>query len=356
MGRECMLIKRTTNDGANDFATVYRPCTVDEVVGQEVNKKLIKNNLSKGTTPHCMLFTGPPGCGKTTVARVVALGLNCESVLEGSTDKPCLVCNSCVAILNQNNIDVTEVNVGRSGGKDAVDKITQSLAYSPLDNRSKTIIFDEAQKLTPAAQDLLLKPMEDGYEHVYFIFCTNEPEKLKKTFLDRCRKIHFGTLSNGLLVEMLKNICDYEGVTYDVEIINYIVEVAKGVPRVAIERLKLVIDEASWNLDAVKLLLISQSIDEDSPNIMEIGKLLTRGKFKEVLKVLKLLKNVPEETIRIATAGFFINKLKWCKLLTEANKLSGALDILTVPILMSGKPAHHVLVNNFYKVCRIMRG
>jgi len=350
-----MLIKRETSNGANDLITVYRPCTVEEFEGQEVNKKLIKNNLAKGTTPHSLLFTGPAGCGKTTAARIIALGLQCEES-ETSTETPCLKCQSCKTTLNQNNLDVIEINVGKSGGKDAVDKITKSLAYSPLASKYKVLIFDEAQKLTPAAQDLLLKEIEDGYDHVYFIFCTNEPEKLKKTFSDRNRSMHFGHLSDTLLIAMLTNICDYEGAKYDGNIIKYIVSVSKGTPRVAISYLDIVIDEASWDLDSIKSLLINQSIDEDNPNIMEIGKLLTSGRFKEVLKTLKNLKNIPEETVRIATAGFFTNKLTWCKTLEQGDRISATLDIMTKPILMSGKPAYHVLVNNFYKVCKIMKG
>jgi len=83
-----MLIRRVTNNGANDLITVYRPCTIDEMIGQETSKKIIKNNLEKNTTPHSLLFTGPPGCGKTTAARIVALGLNCEST-GTSTATPC---------------------------------------------------------------------------------------------------------------------------------------------------------------------------------------------------------------------------------------------------------------------------
>ena len=107
-----MLIKRTMTSGANDLNTVYRPCTVQEVIGQDINKKIIESGLRNGSLPHSLLFTGPAGCGKTTMARIIALGLNCRAHVE-STDKPCLDCTCCKATLDQKNLDVIEINVGK---------------------------------------------------------------------------------------------------------------------------------------------------------------------------------------------------------------------------------------------------
>lgn len=349
-----MLTKRITEGGANDLITVYRPCLIDEMVGQEINKKLIRSNLEQYTSPHTLLFTGPAGCGKTTAARIIALGLNCEEA-EGSTSTPCLSCDICKATLNDSNMDVMEINVGKSGGKDAVDKITDTLSFNPMISRHKVIIFDEAHKLTSAAQDLLLKEVENGYSHVYFIFCTNEPEKLKTTFIDRCTSMHFGPLDTKLIVDMLVNICEFEGESFDRSILKYIAESAKGTPRRAIGFLKKVVDEGSWEKEKVQELLQNILLDEDNPNIMEIGKAIMNGSFKDCLKIMKKLKNMPEESIRIATAGFFTNKLSWAKSYEQADQYSAILDFMTVPILMTGKPAYHILVNNFYKASKIMR-
>lgn len=348
-----MLIRRTTDGGADDLITVYRPCTIDEIVGQDINKKVIKNSIKAGSLPHSLLFTGPPGCGKTTAARIIALRLNCENP-KGAD--PCLECDTCVATLSQSLYpDVIEINVGKSGGKDAVDKITANLGYSPSFCKNKVLIFDEAHKLTPAAQDLLLKEIEDGYANVYFIFCTNEPDKLKNTFVDRNTSMNFSPLSSDLIVELLKNICEYEAAPYTEPILEYIAEAAKGTPRKSIKFLKKVIDEESWDLKRVKKLLEDVIVDEDDVNIMEIGKQITKGSFKGSLSALKGLKTVPEETIRIATAGFFTNKLSWCKKYEEADKYSAILDIMTEPLFMTGKPAYHKLVNYFYKASKIMR-
>jgi len=88
---------------------------------------------------------------------------------------------------------------------------------------------------------------------------------------------------------------------------------------------------------------------------MDIGKAILMGKFKDTLVIMKKLKNIPEEQIRIAIAGFFTSKLSWAKTFVEADKYSAILDFMTVPLFMSGKPAYHILINNFYKSCKIMR-
>lgn len=348
-----MLVKRTTYHGANDLITVFRPCKVDEIVGQEINKRLLSKGLCNNSLPHSLLFTGPPGAGKTTAARIVALGLNCTKT-EKSTIDPCLECDVCKSILNYSNIDVMEINVGKSGGKDAVTKVINDLPFGANFSRSKVIIFDEAQQLTSAAQDLLLKEIEDGYEHVYFIFCTNEPEKLKPTLLDRTTSMHFGSISDENISDLLKNICEFEGIIPDDNVLNYIIELSKGIPRKAIKSLKKVIDEDSWGISEVKNLLSNELIDEEDPNIIDIYKCLSRGSFKDSLSTLKKLKNIHEDQIRMAVAGCFTNRLKGAKSYSQGDKFSAVLDIITQPIYQTGKPAHHVLVNYFYKVSKIM--
>lgn len=350
-----MLIKRTMTSGANDLNTVYRPCTVQEVIGQDINKKIIENGLCSGSLPHSLLFTGPAGCGKTTMARIIALGLNCKES-EGSTDKPCLGCVCCKATLDQKNLDVIEINVGKDGGKAAVNKVVSDLSFSPLLGRCKVLIFDEAHELTKSAQDLLLKVIEDGFSHVYFIFCTNAPATLIEAFGTRVTTMYFDRMPDVEVLGVLTNICDFEGIPYKQPVLDYIVEFSGGVPRNAIKYLKQVFDEQSWDLGTVKTMLTGHMLDEDSPDLMEIGKALKSGTFKSALGLLNKVKNVPEETIRAALAGFFVNQLKWAKTITEGDKLSAALDILTIPIYLKGRSGHHVLVNYMYKVTRIMKG
>jgi DNA polymerase-3 subunit gamma/tau len=232
-----MLVRRESRTGANELHTIFRPCTVSEMLGNKTNVNMIKKGLDNNTLSHTFLFTGDAGCGKTTMARLIALSLNCEQSDE-PTSTPCLKCNSCKSILNHNSVDVIEINVGRSGGKDAVDNVVKDLPSSPFSAKHKVIIFDEAHKLTTAAQDLLLKVIEDGFSYVYFIFATNHPEKLSDAFMTRCNVMHFGRISKDLIAGLLKNVAEFEAMEYKVEVLDYIAEESRGVPRNALVWLK----------------------------------------------------------------------------------------------------------------------
>lgn len=348
-----MLIRRETKYGSNSFLTVYRPCTIEEFIGSSSVKTLVANYLQKGNLPHILLLTGEAGLGKTTLARIIALSLNCEN---SQNNTPCLVCSSCVSIFNSNNIDVHEINVGSNSGKDAVDGLVSDLSSAPFSSKYKILIFDEAHRLSSAAQALLLKKMEDCYSHVYIIFCTNEPEKLTSKssdddpFLDRCKILHLDVLSNHEIMSLLENVAQFEGVAYTKDILEYICDLSKGVPRKALNFLDSVITEGSWNIKNVKSLLTGIIIDEDDVEIIELSKLLIKRDFSTSCSMFeKLVKKYPVESIRVAVCGFFVGCLKRSSIKTGKN-ISNALTYLTVPIYITGKPAEHLFFNIMFKV------
>lgn len=362
-----MLVKRESNTGANDLHTVFRPCTLDEVFGNRTNINILKHGLSSGNLSHCFLFTGDAGCGKTTVAKVLALGIQCEAFAGGvpgktMTSTPCLHvdhkmpndkkswCQSCRSIINDNSIDVQEINVGATGGKDAVDKIVNNLPSAPFNSRHKVVIFDEAHKLTPAAQDLLLKVIETGFSYVYFIFCTNHPEKLSDAFITRCNVMHFGRISKDLIGVMLKNVAEFEAMSYTQEALDYIAEESAGVPRSALVWLKQINDEASWSNDSVKEI-IGISLCIDDPEIIEISKVLLKGHFKSAVSMYDKIKSKNQaEGIRIGVTGYMVGCLKRTKKVRDARKFSAMLDFLTIPIYEQGKLADHKFINYMFKI------
>jgi DNA polymerase III subunit gamma/tau len=248
-----MLVRRDSSFGANDIHLSYRPYLVDEMLGNDVNRNIVKNYLESKKVPHTQLFIGDPGCGKTTMARIVSLGLNCEK--NGVGPNPCLQCGACKSIMSESNLDVKEINVGQTGGKDYVSAIVNDLPFAPFYARHKVIIFDEAHMLTDAAKNLLLKPTEGKYKHVYFMFCTNHPEKLmtkkrgseeEDAFLSRCSVLKFGKLEKNLVEQLLTNVCEFEGIDYKSEVIKLITEECKGVPRTALILLSKICAEGSW--------------------------------------------------------------------------------------------------------------
>jgi DNA polymerase-3 subunit gamma/tau len=332
---------------------------VDEILGNSTNVNIIKKGLDKGTLSHTLLFTGDPGCGKTTAARIIALGLNCKKS-DHTTSDPCLECDSCESILNYSSLDVIEINVAQTGGKDYVNKIIEDLPSAAFSSRFKVIIFDEAHELTTAAKKLLLKTMENGFHHVFFIFCTNHPEKLvinrDTTFLDRCYTMNFNHITKKLILDLLMNVAEFEGMAYTNEVINYIAEDAKGVPRVALNRLEQVNDEGSWSLDVAKEIILSCS-DTDDPNVIEIAKAIVKGSFKSAFKIYDEVKdNKQPESIRITIMSYLVGCLKRAKDYSSGDKFSAAIDVISQPIYESGKAGDYKLYNYLYKAAKIIRG
>jgi len=357
-----MLIKRVTDTGGNDLRTIYRPCTLDELLGNKELKRVLSTGLKKNKLSHTMLFSGPAGTGKTTVARILALSLNCEA-FDKPTTEPCLQCENCKSILNQNSMDIVEVNVGSDSGKAEVAAIVKDLQFSTFKAKYKVIIFDECHKLTVAAKDLLLKHMEDSLEHVYLIFCTNQPEKLggsKKEgnpFLDRCEHYVLKPLLATEVLEALVNIAQFEGIDYKLDVLNYITDLSKGIPRKAISALSTAAADGSWDISVVKNLLGNELIGEDDAEIIELSRVLLKAQYGKSVKLFtKLVKKYPTESIRVAVTGYFVACLKRSSNFTEATNISKALDVLLPPIFQTGKPGEHMMYNNIFKVVKIMQG
>lgn len=350
-----MLVRRDSRTGANDLHTVYRPCTVDEILGNTTNVNIIRKGLDSGELSHTFLFTGDAGCGKTSAARIIALSLNCKT--NGPSSKPCLECMSCRSILNHNSLDVLEINAGSTdGGKGKVEAVAKELPSSPFMSEYKIVIFDEAHEITSAAQNLLLKVIEDGYYHVYFVFCTNKPEKLTGTFVDRCSVMHFDRISQNLIRGLLQNVVEFEAMEFDPEVLEFVAKEARGVPRNALVWLKQINDEGSWSVEAAKVI-IDVAFGADDPQIIEISRQLIKGNFKQAYQIYDTIKKKAQaESVRIGIMSYFVGCLKRSKTYPEGIKFSEVLDMLSNPIYEKGPAGDYKLYNYLFKVTRIIKG
>jgi len=187
----------------------YRPQTFAELVGQEHVAQALEGAINSQRVGHAYLFTGARGVGKTSAARILAKALNC---VHGPTPTPCNQCDICQAISAGNDVDVLEIDGASNRGIDEMRELRQNVSVRPSRARFKIYIIDEVHMLTKEAFNALLKTLEEPPEHVKFIFCTTEPEKIPSTILSRCQPFPFAGIKLPSIAERLRQIVEAEGV------------------------------------------------------------------------------------------------------------------------------------------------
>ncbi|MBI4916978.1 MAG: DNA polymerase III subunit gamma/tau [Acidobacteria bacterium] len=190
------------------LARRWRPQRFDDLVGQEVVVRSLRNALSSGQVAHAYLFSGLRGVGKTTVARLLAKALNCE---KGPTADPCGVCATCVEIAAGSALDVLEMDAASNRGIDDVRELREVARVLPVRDRYRVFIVDEAHQLTDAAFNALLKILEEPPAHVVFILASTEKDKFPATILSRCQQLDFRPIPGDVIIARLQKIAAEEG-------------------------------------------------------------------------------------------------------------------------------------------------
>lgn len=245
------------------IARKYRPQTFTEVAGQEVVARTLTNAIKSQRVAHAYLFTGPRGVGKTSMARILAKALCCET---GPTTEPCGVCQHCTMITDSGHPDVAEIDAARFNGVDAIRDLADNAAFSPTLARYRIYILDEVHMLSPAAWNALLKLLEEPPAHVRFIFATTEVEKVLPTVLSRCQRFDFRSIDLANIVKRLKDICEKERVNLSDAVLFRIARAAGGGMRDAQTLLDQLIAVSEGTVDEQDLNLLLGAARGDDLN------------------------------------------------------------------------------------------
>ncbi len=205
----------------------YRPKKISDVIGQDFAVKTIKNAFESDKLAHAFLLTGIRGVGKTTIARIIAMGLNCSAFGKPVSD-PCNQCNNCKEIIEDRFDEVLELDAASHTSVDDIREIISYVKYRPTKGNYKVFIIDEVHMLSNSAFNALLKTIEEPPEYVKFIFCTTELNKIPVTILSRCQKFELSRVVRDKIVLNLKKIVDLESLKVSDEALINIARFSEG--------------------------------------------------------------------------------------------------------------------------------
>ena len=209
-----------------------RPQTFNDLVGQESIITTLQNQLRNGTVSHAYLLCGTRGTGKTTSAKIFARAVNCPHSAEAGD--PCNLCETCLDILAERNLNVIEIDAASNNGVDNIRDLREEVKYPPSSGTYKVYIIDEVHMLTTAAFNALLKTLEEPPEHVIFILATTDPQKIPSTILSRCQRYDFKRVNRYDMCKTLEEYMNEEGVQIEQAALEYIAAISDGAMRDAL--------------------------------------------------------------------------------------------------------------------------
>src|SRR5579872_6352434 len=242
------------------LARKWRPRTFQEMVGQEHILRMLTNALDNQRLHHAYLFTGTRGVGKTTLARIFAKSLNCET---GITSKPCDICKTCQAINAGKFLDLIEVDAASRTRVEDTRELLDNVQYTPTQGRYKIYLIDEVHMLSGHSFNALLKTLEEPPAYVKFLLATTEPKRLPVTILSRCLQFNLTHVSVEKIANHLAHICTTEQIAFDTNALQLLAQAANGSLRDALSLLDQTIAFCSMNITLAETQIMLGSIDQN---------------------------------------------------------------------------------------------
>ncbi len=335
----------------------YRPQKFSEVIYQDVAVNALQNALKSGRIGHAYIFFGPRGVGKTTIARILAKRLNCDSPVD---NEPCNQCNSCNEITKGITNDVLEIDAASHRGIEYIRELRENVKFAPMGGKYKIYIIDEVHMLTDVSFNALLKTLEEPPPHVVFVMATTEYHKIPKTILSRCQDFIFKKVPMAHLQAYIEKICKMENIEFDSEGVFWIAKKGDGSVRDSLSFMEQVITFSDSKLYGkilreligyhgidvhTKFLQSILDINNYAEAIASIQKLFQDGEdlqkymweFLEFIQIAILTKeeladkeslNFPEEDVKKVRKGFENIALETLILISE--KIYGLFDKISV--------------------------
>jgi DNA polymerase-3 subunit gamma/tau len=293
----------------------WRPRTFDAVAGQDPVVRTLRRAIETDRVAHAYLFSGPRGTGKTSTAKVLAMGLNCT---KGPTPEPDGTCESCRAVINNSSLDVLEMDAASNRGIDEIRDLRDKVNLAPAQGRMKVYIIDEVHMLTTEAFNALLKMLEEPPSHVVFVLATTEKHKVLPTIISRCQSFDFRRPGVALLSEKLREIAGAEGIEAEPAALTLIAREGKGSFRDAEGLLDQLASFADGPVTAARVRELLGSAGSEA--LLETTDALYERRAADALRVVDRLHNEGKDLSRFT--GELLAHLRRLMLLPHAPEVA----------------------------------